>query len=385
MTHPLLPQLECLSDALLTRRLHEAIRGEWGATARVVAHLAEFEGRRLHLPAGCPSLYAYCTTVLHLSEHAAYGRVAAARAVRRWPLILDYLDDGRLTLTAVVLVAPELSGANHRELLDTVTHRPRRWIEAWLAERRPAPPIDDRIRRLPARGADSGAGGTRVPVAPPGAILHPVVAPPPPEVVPSVPPPEFPHPEPRDAEGPQPGATPADAPATRREVPSPQVDPGAREDRISPLDRAVYRVQFTARADTYRRLMQVRELLRHRVPDGDLGAIFDRALRLLHLELARRRYALVQGGAARSAAAAVAQGPPAGRHIPNAVRRAVWSRDGGRCTFTGTEGRRCAATGGLEFHHRVPYARGGGATEENLELRCRAHNLYEEAGPGGYA
>jgi len=33
--------------------------------------------------------------------------------------------------------------------------------------------------------------------------------------------------------------------------------------------------------------------------------------------------------------------------------------------------------GWLEFHHVVPYARGGQATVENITLRCRAHNQYE--------
>jgi 5-methylcytosine-specific restriction endonuclease McrA len=65
------------------------------------------------------------------------------------------------------------------------------------------------------------------------------------------------------------------------------------------------------------------------------------------------------------------------RHIPAAVRRAVWARDGGRCAFVADDGRRCAALDFLEFHHVVPYARGGPAIADNLELRCRAHNGYE--------
>ena len=31
----------------------------------------------------------------------------------------------------------------------------------------------------------------------------------------------------------------------------------------------------------------------------------------------------------------------------------------------------------LEYHHRHPFAAGGKATVENIELRCRAHNAYE--------
>jgi 5-methylcytosine-specific restriction endonuclease McrA len=64
------------------------------------------------------------------------------------------------------------------------------------------------------------------------------------------------------------------------------------------------------------------------------------------------------------------------RHIPAAVRRAVWARDEGRCAFIGSRGR-CTERGFLEFHHVLPFADGGAAVVENIQLRCRAHNQYE--------
>lgn len=42
----------------------------------------------------------------------------------------------------------------------------------------------------------------------------------------------------------------------------------------------------------------------------------------------------------------------------------------------GTNGR-CTERGFLEFHHVVRFADGGDTTTANLELRCRAHNVYE--------
>jgi 5-methylcytosine-specific restriction endonuclease McrA len=56
------------------------------------------------------------------------------------------------------------------------------------------------------------------------------------------------------------------------------------------------------------------------------------------------------------------------------VRRAVWSRDGARCTYLGGTGERCRENALLELHHVHPHARGGPPTEDNLTLRCRAHN-----------
>jgi 5-methylcytosine-specific restriction endonuclease McrA len=64
------------------------------------------------------------------------------------------------------------------------------------------------------------------------------------------------------------------------------------------------------------------------------------------------------------------------RYLSADVRRTVWARDQGRCAFAGLAGR-CTETGGLEFHHVIPFARGGPSNPENLELRCRAHNAFE--------
>jgi 5-methylcytosine-specific restriction endonuclease McrA len=65
------------------------------------------------------------------------------------------------------------------------------------------------------------------------------------------------------------------------------------------------------------------------------------------------------------------------RAIPARTRREVFERDEGRCTFVDAEGRTCASTWQVEFHHRIPYARGGTHDPGNIELRCRAHNQYE--------
>ena len=64
------------------------------------------------------------------------------------------------------------------------------------------------------------------------------------------------------------------------------------------------------------------------------------------------------------------------RHVPAAVKRAVWARDKAQCAFVGTEGR-CRERAFLELHHVAPFSEGGPTTAENLQLRCRAHNVYE--------
>lgn len=117
-------------------------------------------------------------------------------------------------------------------------------------------------------------------------------------------------------------------------------------------------------------LRRVQDLMRHVLPEGDPAVIFHRALKLLEADLEKRRFAAV---ANPRASEGVADGS---RRIPAEVRRAVWSRDGGHCAFVGVHGQ-CNETGRLEFHHIRPFAQGGEATVENIELRCRAHNQHE--------
>ena len=141
-----------------------------------------------------------------------------------------------------------------------------------------------------------------------------------------------------------------------------------------PTIRAVaserYKVQFTIGPETHRKLRRVQDLLRHAVPTGDVAEIFDRAVTLLLREVERRK--LAHANRRRAADGASSNR----RHVPASVKRAVWARDQGRCAFIGTRGR-CGERGFLEFHHVLPFAAGGLTTVENLQLRCRAHNDYE--------
>jgi hypothetical protein len=84
------------------------------------------DARRLYLGAGYSSLFTYCTQALHLSEHAAYGRIEAARAARRFPLVMDLLANGSLTVTTVGLLAPHLTADNHRNVLESACHKRKR-------------------------------------------------------------------------------------------------------------------------------------------------------------------------------------------------------------------------------------------------------------------
>lgn len=126
-----------LSDQQLLTEIKRLAGDERQATARLIASLAELDARRLYLGEGCSSLFTYCTQVLHLSEHAAYGRIEAARAARQFPVILERLADGSVTLTTVGLLAPHLTPENHQELLDATRHKRKRDVEHLVAHLAP--------------------------------------------------------------------------------------------------------------------------------------------------------------------------------------------------------------------------------------------------------
>ncbi len=330
-----------LSDAELTAQVMRLVHAEREATVELIAHLAELDRRRLYLAAGHSSLFVYCTRVLHLSEHAAYRRIEAARLARRLPVVLERLAEGTVTLTTLGLLSAHLTPQNHAELLEQARHKSRREVEVQVAALRPQPPVPDQVRKLPT----------------PSQPATPTPAPPSPD------PPHSP-----------PMPPPPDLPSQAAAPPTVAAPPLAHLPIVAPLAPQRYRIQLTVDADTIQKLRGAQALLRHQIPDGDLAKILDRALTALLRDLSRQKFASTDRPRP-------SQSPPAdsghgSRHIPAEVRRAVWQRDGGRCGFVG-EGGRCAEGSFLEFHHVVPHAAGGPPTVDNIQLRCRAHNAYE--------
>jgi hypothetical protein len=169
--------------------------------------------------------------------------------------------------------------------------------------------------------------------------------------------------------------------------PQPDRPSRVRRQRTEPLSGESYSIEFTASDALFRKLERCRDLMSHSNPSRDLGAVIERGLDLLLVELERKRMAKTRR--ARSPQAReecsertdrrpehrdpVASGARRAR-VTNPVRRAVFERDGSCCTFVASDGRRCDARAFLELDHIEPRARGGSDTLENLRVRCRAHN-----------
>src|SRR5882672_7104328 len=145
-----------LTNTELAEELVRLARSGRETTVCLVTHLAEFEARDLHLAAGFPSLFAYCTEVLRLSEHEAYHRVLAARTAWKHPRILSMLGAGILNLTTVRLVAPHLTHETADGLLDAAAGRSKRQVEELVARHAPRPDVPPTVRKLPVKTTSGG-------------------------------------------------------------------------------------------------------------------------------------------------------------------------------------------------------------------------------------
>jgi len=286
----------------------------------------------------------------------------------------------------VRLLSPLFTAENHRDLLAAAKHKSRREVEELIARLRPQPDAPSRVRKLPSATARSAAPGLMTEVE-------------------------------KVAEA---ATVPAADSEERSSAPPREASP-ARPAVVVPSAPERYKVQFTASAAMREKLRRAQELLRHRIPSGDIAEVMDLALDLLVEDLEKKKFAATErprrsssenaavhrpgsevtaahadrsevaaAHVSSSVAAATRAGgsdtaalrsgeptQPLSRHIPAEVKRAVWQRDQGRCTFVGANGVRCAGQGQLEFDHIRPHADGGTVHLDNVRLLCRPHNQHE--------
>ena len=298
--------------------------------ALLLSRIAEADARKLFLPAGYPSMFAYCMEVLRLSEESAGKRIHAARAARRFPTIFGMIADGRLHLSAVVMLAPRLTKENAHDLLDAVAGQTKSGIALIMAERFPKADVPARLAAI-------------VETEP---LLTPSATGAPAELAPS-------------------GMTPCTQHAPGR------VEASDVRGHVRPLAPQKFALQLTIDQATHDKLQYFRSLVRHRVPSGNLSAVLSRALDLAIGQVEKRKFG--KGTNSRKPRRSSTRS----RHIPTHIRKAVSERDGGQCTYVSESGKRCGAREFLEFDHVHPVARGGQSTVENLRLRCGPHNQFE--------
>jgi hypothetical protein len=387
MENDILASLAQLSDGALVARVKDLVAHDRDLTAEIVAHLAELDTRDIHLREGYPSLFVYCRDALGLSDGEAYNRIDVARAARRFPIILQMLAEGSLHLTAVRRLAPHLTPGNHAAVLQSARGKTKFEVGEIVAALAPRPDVPCSLRRLP--GGPSGpvsgtgcmttghvtAGGSGPGSASPATSPETDVVTPWAAWEGAL--------DPGGAPGPAALVTPLGA---AERLPQPASHPTAV---VAPLSPDRYKLQLTIGGATLERLRLAKDMLGHAIPSGDDAAVLDRALGALLAELAKKKFGDARtprsarrrpGSGAQNTTGAQATSTvrrPPSRNLPAAVKRAVWVRDLGRCAFVASNGHRCSERRSVEFHHVDPYALGGAASVDGIQLRCRRHNDYE--------
>jgi hypothetical protein len=345
--------MESTSARDLDRRLADLVRSERHLVVQFVVELAGFAKRELYRELGYTSLFHYCVRQLALSKSSAFRRSEVARLIARFPVIADRLAEGRLSIRALVELREVLTEENHAGVLTRAEGKSQEEAQCLAVEYRPKPVPRDVVRVLPMPRDPLAPSGSSAPSDLTG--LSGSLGPPAP-IPPSAPP--------------GPPALPALLGA-RDLVPAGTKKPPLPPEVVKPLTPELRRLNVTVTAEFIDELEQVRVALSHQCPDGNFEQVVREAFKLV-LERDRKRKALTD----RQRAQPETPGEN-DRYVPAAVKRAVWERDKGRCTWPMGDGEVCGATHRLEFDHDLEVALGGKPTVGNVRLLCKSHNLMK--------
>lgn len=379
------------AGALLTE-FAATVAHDRGTTVDLLIQIGEIDSRGLYLGQACSDMYAYCTDVLHMSASTAWRRTRSARVARQFPVVLPMIADGKLHLSAVTLLAAHLTPGNAASLLAEATHKSKAEVELILARHFPRPDVPESVRELAAPSAaasptaqvvaniaaqispvtvvpmnsnESGKAAGPLCASDESRKVHQVVS----QVVAAA--------ADKCGAGAVPEALLADiandvaqtivnAAASVAHAPA---LPGEAPAKVTPRSAGRFAWQLTADQEMQDLLEQAQDLIGRAGPK-DLAQVLKRGLQVLVDTLRKAKYA----------ATSKPREAPAlsnSRHVPRSVVRAVSERDGRQCTFVGPDGRRCTERSDLQFDHRIPFARGGRTTVDNLRLLCGPHNQHE--------
>ena len=401
-----------LSDRELLRQTGTLVRHERHLQGAVIDHMAEIEGRRLYLQRGCSSLFDYAVRELGYSEAAAGRRIGAVRLCADQPDTRERLRDGSLTLSAAAelqwafdrqrrrgsisgiassapagsataadsapagAAAPSasdsepplvLDAAGRQKLVEEATGKSTRQVRRMLADLDPELAVPaDRMRPLgdgryelkAVIDADCQQGLEQLrgllshvdPRMTIGQLVGRIVQ----EAL-----------DRHDPSRPPRRARTGNRPAADDSKPA-----AAAKDHAAPESGHAVTVQ-----DAPLPAAATPTPERPAPPEPSSAPAPNR-------QAATERRAAA-GSKPAGAATPAAKPRASGRVIPAAVKRQVWQRDGGRCSYVDPEtGRRCNSRHLIEIDHILPYAMGGSADPENLRLVCRVHHRHRHAPHG---
>jgi hypothetical protein len=425
-----------LSDAELLTATRRLVGRSNQLLASLLAHLGEVEARGIHRVRACASLYAYCIYELRLSEDEAFRRVSAARLVRRFPVLLEAVAAGELHLTGLLMIGPLLTPDNLGDVLARAKHRTKKELARLVRSLDPLPAVPPRIEPLgPAHlqiAPEAPSWSRWMSAMNPVRELDPGARPR--DWMDSALSANDGSEHFNDGlESPEPALARAEEVTTSMQHAPPRVEPQRYKVQFEVSEEYVELVERAKALLSHRRpRADLSEL--HLCAMRALVAELERQKYAVTARSRRRAASSAQPESMHESESEhesrskpehefkvrrepeptpesrsefqpesepESQPTPESRsefqpepepefpsepepmpehrrrrsrHIPAAIRRAVFERDQGRCTYASDSGERCRETALLELHHSLAFARGGEHRLDNVTLRCRAHN-----------
>jgi hypothetical protein len=331
-------------------RLADLLRNEQHAMADFLVALASFDECRGWIALGYANLFDFLVRELGLSRGTAHYRKTAAHLIQRYPEVLEALRQGNLCMSSIVELARVISPENRAEVLPRFFRCSKQEAKDISAELAPRPVVprrdvvtEVRLSASPAPTVSATADGD-APTAASAEVSSPKV-----------------HPV-----GLSPSRVGTDSLAFE-----PQVSP-PRRVTVEPLTATESRLHITVSRPFLKKLEAARLALSHSMPGGDAEDILSAGLDLLLARDAKNK-ALVEKPRATPETAPESSDPD---HVPAAVRREVWERDGGCCQWALDSGGVCGSRLRVQLDHVIPKASDGKSVTWNLRLLCERHNKW---------
>lgn len=307
-----------ISNEALVERTKELVRAERRVGVEVLKHLREIESRKLYLDHGYPSLFEMCIREFMYSAGGAQRRIQAMRLIRDLPQIEGRIEDGTLCLST----ASRIQSHFHPREVEVRRHSrkigiPMTELKEGIDLNREKLELVERLQGKSAREVDRELAARR-----------------------------------------------------------PEAD---RTENVRYIGKDRLSLSFSISEDLYQNLEKLKQLLSHKNPSMSFEDLLGElsALALRKLDPANRKDAssrkTANPGDHRDLLPTLEV--KSTRFIPLKIKRQVWNRDGGQCTFVNIKtGRRCGSRHLLQFDHIQPHSLGGPSSAENLRLLCAGHN-----------
>ena len=139
-----------LDDKGLISQLEQTLGNERMARTDFLMALLETDNRSLWAKEGYGSLWSFCQLKLGLSESSTSKRIQAVKALRKFPKLEAFLRDGRIHLSGLTRLCPNLTETNFEKLTQMAVGLSTRAIEQRLAGFFPKPIPKDSVRVIEA-------------------------------------------------------------------------------------------------------------------------------------------------------------------------------------------------------------------------------------------